>query len=167
MRSALVSRRSRLLAAAAVAVVLATGCFGGGGGRVQSFPSGTSYEQRAERDLFNLVNRDRTRAGLPALAWDDRLGGLALEWSHQMAATRNFSHRNLGAALGELPGFTRLAENILVGQCGMTGAEMHQAWMNSSGHRANIMSGSYNAIGIGVVCSSDGRVWATEDFGRR
>jgi uncharacterized protein YkwD len=40
---------------------------------------------------------------------------------------------------------------------------MEQAWMNSPGHRANIL-GSFNVIGVGVVCSG-GRVWATQSFG--
>ncbi len=38
--------------------------------------------------------------------------------------------------------------------------------MNSSGHRDNMLSPTYNLVGIGVYCASDGTVWATQDFGR-
>lgn len=57
-----------------------------------------------------------------------------------------------------------MAENIIRGDCGLSSAQIHQAWMNSADHRANIL-GNYNAIGIGVACNG-GQLYATEDFGR-
>jgi uncharacterized protein YkwD len=46
----------------------------------------------------------------------------------------------------------------------MSAGQIHQAWMNSPGHRANIL-GDFSAIGIGVACNG-GALYATEDFGR-
>lgn len=39
------------------------------------------------------------------------------------------------------------------------------AWMNSPGHRANLLSGLYEVIGVGIVCAPDGTVWVTQNFG--
>jgi len=59
-----------------------------------------------------------------------------------------------------------LGENILVGPNTMSGGAMEDAWMNSPGHRANILSPNFDSIGIAVGWSPDGRIWATQNFGR-
>jgi len=46
----------------------------------------------------------------------------------------------------------------------MSADAMHTAWMNSPDHRANILSGAYSSLGIGLAYAN-GQVWATEDFG--
>ena len=61
-------------------------------------------------------------------------------------------------------GYSGLGENILHGGCGISAAQMDQAWMNSPDHRANIL-GDFSAVGIGVACNG-GDLYATEDFGR-
>ncbi len=43
--------------------------------------------------------------------------------------------------------------------------DMETAWMNSSGHRANILSPSFNAVGVAHVWGPDGRIWVVVDFG--
>jgi uncharacterized protein YkwD len=161
MLSSLGTRRARLLASALVVATLTAGCFvGGHSAREIPLPaSGLS------REVYNLVNADRAANGLPALSWNAELGGLAQGWSEHMAATGKLEHSDLNATLAspEFDGFRRLGENILVGSCSMTAAEMEQAWMNSPSHRANIL-GDYNVIGVGAVCSG-GRLWATQNFG--
>jgi uncharacterized protein YkwD len=165
MLTKLGTRRAKLLAATLVVAALSTACYGGaagGGSGGQSLPSaGTA------RELYDLTNAERARNGLPALGWNNQLGQLALDWSAWMAATGSMTHRDLWATINS-PAFWQfrsLGENILQGSCGISAAQMHQAWMNSAGHRANILSGGYNVIGIGVVCDSAGRVWATQNFG--
>ena len=76
-------------------------------------------------------------------------------------------HQNLGGLIrtGGYSNFASLGENILVGPGSMTGDDIHVAWMNSPGHYANIM-GWYDTIGIAIAHGADGRVWATEEFGR-
>jgi uncharacterized protein YkwD len=82
-----------------------------------------------------------------------------------MAATGSMAHQNLQAILtGGFAGFSDLAENVLAGGCGMSAGQVHQAWMNSPLHRANILGG-FSAIGIGIACNG-GVLYATEDFGR-
>jgi len=57
-----------------------------------------------------------------------------------------------------------LGENLLVGPAGMPIDQMEQVWMNSPGHRANILSPRFTRIGIGAVRTTSGRWWATQDF---
>ncbi len=159
MLRALRTRRAGLAAVALVVATLTAGCFSGQDSARGVSPSGVS------REIFELVNADRAANGLPALAWNDKLGGLAQGWSEHMASTGTFAHSDLNATIRspEFSEFRRLGENILEGGCNMTAAEMEQAWMNSPGHRANIL-GDFNVIGVGVVCAN-GRIWATQNFG--
>ena len=48
----------------------------------------------------------------------------------------------------------------------MSAAEVEQAWMNSAGHRANILNGGYNVAGVGVACNGFGQLYATQNFGQ-
>jgi uncharacterized protein YkwD len=56
----------------------------------------------------------------------------------------------------------RAAENIAYG--GQTPARLMSMWMNSSGHRANILNPALTSIGVGIATDSRGIVWATQDF---
>jgi uncharacterized protein YkwD len=118
------------------------------------------------KELLSLTNSDRAASGLDPLAWNDQLGGLAQNWSNWMAGSGNSTHQNLDAILQDPAwgGFNGLGENIIRGGCGTSAGQMHQAWMSSDLHRANI-HGNFSVVGIGVACSG-GNVYATEDFGR-
>jgi uncharacterized protein YkwD len=118
--------------------------------------------------IFNRVNSDRAANGLGPLAWNPQLSCLATDHSNTMATSGDFSHRDLAAAIRDpaYAGYASLGENILVGPGNMTGDAMEDAWMNSPGHRANIHSANFDSIGIGIATSADGRVWATQNFGR-
>jgi len=163
------NRRAGVVAGALIVLALATACYGGsaaGVTREAGYPTGSSYAESTERELMDLLNAERAANGLGAVSWDGQLGWLSMDWSQSMAASGSFTHRDLNHAIRNLvSGFTRLGENILVGGCGMSAADMHRAWMNSAGHRANILATGYNTAAIGVVCGSDGRVWATTNFG--
>jgi uncharacterized protein YkwD len=117
--------------------------------------------------VFNLTNLDRAGAGLPALAPNGQLTCLAQGWSQHMAATGSFGHRDLNAVIGS-PGYAgvyhTLGENILYGPASMSAVAMNTAWMNSPDHRANILSGAYSSMGIGLAYVG-GTVYATENFG--
>jgi uncharacterized protein YkwD len=132
------------------------------GGSSISF--GSAHPQA--RELYFLVNNERAAHGLGPVNWNDNLGGLAQRWSQNMAAVGSMSHQKLDAALHSPAGagLSTLAENVFAGGCGMSAGQMHQAWMNSPGHRANILGG-FSAIGIGIACNG-GTVYATENFGR-
>jgi uncharacterized protein YkwD len=159
MLSSLGTRRARLLASALVVATLTAGCVTAQSGARQVPASGLAGE------VYGLVNADRAANGLPALTWNAQLGALAQGWSEHMASTGKFEHSDINSTIHSpaFNAFTRLGENILVGRCNMSAAEMERAWMNSPSHRANIL-GSYNLIGVAVVCSGD-RLWATQSFG--
>jgi uncharacterized protein YkwD len=117
--------------------------------------------------VVNRANADRQANGLGTLWWTPRLGCLAQDWSAHMAATEQLTHRDLGSLIRshEFQGYTGLAENIYVGPGFADGNGIHDAWMNSPGHRANIL-GNFDTIGVGWAVSNDGRIWAAENFGR-
>jgi uncharacterized protein YkwD len=117
--------------------------------------------------IYNRVNGDRAAWGLRGLGWDPQLRCLAQEWSESMAIRKQLVHRDLGAVITS-PGYESymgLAENIFVGPASVSGDTIHNAWMNSAGHRANIL-GNFDSIGIGWATTDDGRLYATENFGR-
>jgi uncharacterized protein YkwD len=127
----------------------------------------TSPPDALSSTILNRVNADRGAAGLGGLAWNARLACLASEWSAVMASNQSLTHRDLNATIRS-PGYESyagLAENIFVGHHGISGDAMHGAWMNSPHHRDNIM-GPYDSMGFGWAESGDGRLWATQDFGR-
>lgn len=112
----------------------------------------------AERQFFNLVNLERSRAGLSRLELDMRLVQKARLHSERMsAANRPFHTVNLAALA---PGKWRvIGENVGVSR---TAEALHARFMESATHKANIL-GHYDRLGVGVVVAN-GRLWVTEHF---
>lgn len=107
-----------------------------------------------EQQMLNLVNGARTRAGLPALKADLELTKVARIKSQDMIANSYFSHQSptYGSPFTMLRTFGvsyRTAGENIAGNGTVQGA--HTALMNSSGHRANILSSQYTSVGIGIV----------------
>ncbi len=126
-----------------------------------------------EQEILRLVNLERTIANLHPLAWDNALGAAAWAHSTDMAQQNYFSHTSLDgrqfnqriAAAGY--SYSTGGENIACGYS--TPQAVMNGWMNSSGHRANILNASFCDIGVGYAfgsASSYGYYW-TQDFGRR
>jgi uncharacterized protein YkwD len=118
-----------------------------------------------DAQVVDLVNAARAEAGCAALRVDDRLVAAAQAHSDDMAAQDYFSHTSLDgrsfadrvlAAGYPSPG----GENIAQGQQGAQA--VHDAWMNSEGHRANILNCAFTAIGVGL--HADTWTW-TQNFG--
>ena len=113
-------------------------------------PSLTSDEQ----NLINQVNQERAKNGQQALKIDYDLVALAKKKSHDMAANNYFSHVSptLGTVYNMLDNagisYSRAGENIA-----RTGSvsRAHPLFMNSAGHRANILHSGYTHIGVGIV----------------
>lgn len=111
--------------------------------------------------IKRLANSARADAGLDPLARDSALDGLARKWAHKIAADRALSHNpDLSEQVPE--GWQGVGENVAMGY--RTGAEMHRGWMNSDGHRANIL-GDYTHIGIAFVVV-DGTSWGVQVFAK-
>jgi uncharacterized protein YkwD len=112
-------------------------------------------------DIYERVNDERSARGLPRLTWHEGLAEIGRQWSLEMIATGAYVHSSPDYRTHA--DFLGTGENIHMGPLGA--AEAHVDWMESDGHRLNILSADYDAIGIGVVCRNDGRLWATQIFG--
>ncbi|MDD5012618.1 MAG: CAP domain-containing protein [Candidatus Nanoarchaeia archaeon] len=139
-----------------------------------------------EQKIFESVNQERINHGLNALVWDNQLALIAREHSEDMYKRDFFDHNNpdgdgpteraenngiritngnwIGIAenIGQTPigdvigcGYTHSEEEIT--NCAMDG------WMNSPGHRENILNSNYDVIGIGTYCTTSA-CWNTQDF---
>jgi uncharacterized YkwD family protein len=121
----------------------------------------SQYEQK----VVELTNQERAKQGLPALKVDVELSKVAKEKSRDMQANNYFSHDSptYGSPFDMMKQFgieySSAGENIAMGQ--PTPEEVVQAWMNSEGHRKNIMNSTYTHIGVGYV--EDGHYW-TQQF---
>ena len=114
-----------------------------------------------EKAFLDLVNKERTSRGLAALKMSYGARQVARDWSHTMAADDKLYHRpDLAAPF--TGGWTRLGENVGVG---WSVGSLHDAFMNSSGHRANVLGSSYRWVGVGVVTMDSGKIWVTFNFG--
>ncbi|MCA1054507.1 CAP domain-containing protein [Rossellomorea aquimaris] len=121
----------------------------------------SQYEQK----VVELTNQERAKQGLPALQVDAELSKVAKEKSRDMQANNYFSHNSptYGSPFDMMKQFgiqySSAGENIAMGQ--PTPEEVVQAWMNSEGHRKNIMNANYTHIGVGYV--ENGHYW-TQQF---
>lgn len=114
-----------------------------------------------EKEVVRLVNKERSSRGLPSLTLDWQLSRVARYKSQDMHDKKYFSHTSptYGSPFDMIKAFgisyKAAGENIAKGQ--RTPQEVVNAWMNSSGHRANILNASFTRIGVGYV--ADGNYW--------
>ncbi|MEU4397340.1 CAP domain-containing protein [Micromonospora orduensis] len=114
------------------------------------------------REVVNLVNAERAKAGCKALSIDDKLMTAAQKHSQDQADHQNMSHTgsdgsNAGVRLDRVGyAWRTYGENVAWNQ--KTPASVMDAWMNSSGHRANILNCAFTEIGVGIA-SSNGPYW--------
>lgn len=118
-------------------------------------------------EVFRRVNSDRATAGVATLVWNPQLYCLALEWSKVQGDANTLHHRDLDEVIrtGHFIGYRTLGENLLRGPADLDGDRMHDEWMDSALHRANVLEPSYTSVAIAVHYASDGRVYVTENFG--
>lgn len=108
---------------------------------------------------LELVNQSRASAGLPGLPLNIDLYFKAQGWSQQLAGSQSLRHSNLAEGNGYR--WCRLGENV---GYGYSMEQVHNAFMNSSGHRANILDRSFNRVGVGVTRDGGGRYWVVQEF---
>ncbi|MFD1539258.1 CAP domain-containing protein [Nonomuraea guangzhouensis] len=122
-----------------------------------------------ENEVVRLTNAERAKGGCKPLKHDAQLRTAAFGHSSDMAAKNYFDHTSQDGrsfldrirAAG-FTGGTGWAENIAMGQ--PTPASVVTGWMNSPGHKANIMNCKYNLIGVGAAKNSRGQIYWTQDF---
>ena len=121
-----------------------------------STQTNTSTLTSDEQEVFDLINAKRTENGLSALKIDDELQNVARIKAKDMVDNNYFSHNSptYGTPFEMIKKFGisyKAAGENIAGNSTNQGAV--NAWMNSEGHRANILSNNYNYTGIGVVSS--------------
>jgi len=147
--------------------------------------AGASTENTTSRVLVRatlcVLNTERARHGVGTLRLNRRLSAAARGHSHAMVSDRFFSHESLSGAsfvdriraTGYLSGAQSwsVGENIAYGSGSRsTPRSIGRAWMNSPGHRANLLSESFRQVGIGIASGTpvgSGGATYTTDFGRR
>ena len=133
----------------------------------QSSNASTSVNEidAIEAKVVELTNAERAKNGLSALQMDTKLMAAAREKSEDMKTNQYFSHTSptFGSPFDRLKAlgisYQSAGENIAKGQ--KTAEEVVEAWMNSEGHRANILDANFTHIGVGYV--KDGSIW-TQQF---
>ncbi|NEE15842.1 CAP domain-containing protein [Streptomyces sp. SID7499] len=126
-----------------------------------------SGESSAAAQVLSLVNEERAKVGCSPVAANSALTGLAQNYSEDMAARGFFDHTDPDGRTpwdrAEKAGISNLGgENIARGQA--DAAAVMDAWMNSPGHRANILNCDFKTLGVGVELGSGGPWW-TQNFG--
>jgi len=123
-----------------------------------------SYEQQ----VFELVNKERSARGLATLKYSNDVAYVARLKSQDMIDKKYFSHTSptYGSPFEMMEKFglrfSAAGENIAYGQ--KTAAEVMNAWMNSAGHKANILSTAYTTMGVGVAKAANGTLYWTQEF---
>jgi hypothetical protein len=120
----------------------------------------------AERFLLAAANQDRAARGLPQLHLDEHLALAARLHAYEMVKRRTISHQfpgeeDLAARAGDAGAhFSLVTENVAEAP---NSSEIHDLWMKSEGHRANLLDPNVDAVGIAVI-QSRGEFYAVEDF---
>ena len=137
-------------------------------GQVLNIPANDFAVLSYEKEVIRLINEIRVQNGLKELTYNWELSRVARYKSQDMKDNRYFSHtspvygspfqmiRNFGIT------YRSAGENIARGQT--SPQAVVNAWMNSSGHRANILNASFTQIGVGYV--ADGNYWTQMFIGK-
>jgi uncharacterized protein YkwD len=128
----------------------------------------TATPSTNEAKVVKLTNDARVRNGCSALRTDAKLTAAARAHSADMAKANYFSHTGRDGstfvARAKRAGYnSAIGENIAWGY--RTPAAVMDGWMNSSGHRANILNCRAKAVGVGVAKKADGTPYWTQVFG--
>ncbi|MEV8514829.1 CAP domain-containing protein [Dactylosporangium sp. NPDC051484] len=121
-----------------------------------------------EAKVLTIVNAERAKAGCQPLAYNAKLRAAAYKHSADMAARDYFSHDTPEGVsfatriTNEGYRWSNAAENIAKGQS--TPEDVMNAWMNSAGHRANILNCKLKDLGVGLAYQGKSPIW-TQDFG--
>ena len=137
-------------------------------GQILNIPITDNSVLSYEKEVVRLVNRERASRGLKPLTYDWELSRVARYKSEDMRNNNYFSHTSptYGSPFQMMKSFgikyTAAGENIAKGQ--KTPESVMNAWMNSSGHRANILNGQYEQIGIGYETDKSGNTYWVQMF---
>ena len=141
----------------------------------ESIISDSNFIAEIEQAIFQRVNQERTSAGLPALNYNTTMEKYARIKSKDMGDNGYFSHEDLQGQLitvqmkADGVSYNAWGENIAyiqgINNNSVLATQFMDNWMNSSGHRANILSTNFSSIGIGVYKIGN-TYYATQEFYR-
>ena len=123
---------------------------------------------KIEKEVVTLVNQERSKQGLAPLKENVQLSNIARTKSQDMVNKNYFSHTSptYGSPFDMMKQFgityTAAGENIAMGQ--QSAASVMSSWMNSPGHRANILSKDFTEIGVGLAKNNSGTIYWTQEF---
>ena len=128
-------------------------------------PPTRDEDEAALRSEVYLEHEETRRShSLGSLNTNSCLAEYAKSWAEALAAeSSGISHQNLEPILDKC-GMTTVGENVAAGQT--SAAEVHTGWMNSPGHRRNILNSEFNQMGASALTGFDGRVYWVVVFGR-
>lgn len=155
---------ARVTAAALVLALLA------GLGALTGAPAGAAdpmpgFDGACEGELLELHNEARADAGLPALREDQRFNQVTRAWAIELSRSRQLRHNPsyVSQIAKVVTDWERMGENVGYGP---DAAALHTAYMNSPGHRANILNGQFQRIAVGCFRDVNGRAWTAVNFVR-
>jgi len=165
---------SRFLLAAA-GVFFAAGCTVpvAGAPSTSAPATGNSSYSARESQIFDLINAQRRRQGLQPLVYNAQLDRMAKIQAENMARFQKMAHTIPGSSLPTVGDrakyvgymYGKLEENVALGY--PSAEAVVQGWMNSTGHRRNILDQEVVETGIGIARSSAGGVYYCQVFGRQ
>lgn len=121
---------------------------------------GTAAGEQLETGLLAAINQERAKTGLTLLKADARLTSAAREWAAVCARRQALIHRKDLKPLMQAGGWTTANENVYMGTGPMTPARIVRAWMNSPGHRRNLLAPRITVAGLGLATASNGATYA-------
>jgi len=125
-------------------------------------PAPTRKAPVAGSTIIDGTNAARANAGLPGLSVSSCLAGMAQQHAERLAAAQNLHHQDLGGVMSGC-GMSTAGENVAMNYDGPTA--MVNQWLESTGHRANLLSNRFSLIGVGVAQASDGSWYGVQVFG--
>ena len=161
-----VRRRPAFVTSAFALMVIGTGLVISG---APADAASSRHHRSQVANVIRMTNQARARAGCRPVTPSRSLSNAAYQHSRDMANNHYFSHYN---RFGSGPGnrewsagyrWNAYGENIAWGQ--RDASSVMNAWMNSPGHRQNILNCRYRNVGVGVAYNSRGVPYWTQDFG--
>lgn len=149
-----------------VVVAIALGIFGTL--HVSAQKNVAQPQPAAAEQLLALANQSRSRTGAGALKWDTALAEAAMKHCMRMVSEGPIAHRYGGEpdlttrAAQAGAHFSLIEENVAIGSYPQ---EIHEGWMNSPGHRTNLLNPEVDRVGIAVVAAR-GVLYAVADYAR-
>jgi uncharacterized protein YkwD len=148
------------------------GCLGVGAALASAGGDASAFKQTAnEMNVFALTNAERKQEDVPALKLNPALSKIARAHSENMVRQGKMAHD-----LDDRTPFDRLraagyqyktaGENVALGTGNVSLPMLMKGWMDSEGHRKNILEPEYTELGVGIASDPNGQVYFTQLFGK-